>query len=66
MKNGKKVILSFYNSTRMAQGSLENSLDFGCETDCAVRFVSRNLVTQKNFVEFRDSRNILRISKRRV
>ena len=36
------------------------------ETDCAVKFISRNLVTQKSFVEFRDSRNILRISRRRV
>ena len=29
MKNGKTVILSFCNSTRMAQGSLENSLNLG-------------------------------------
>ena len=29
MKNGKTVILSFCNSIRMAQGSLENSLDLG-------------------------------------
>ena len=36
------------------------------ETDCAVKFVSRNLVTQESFVKFRDNRNILRISMRRV
>ena len=29
MKKGKTVILSFCNSTKMAQGSLENSLDLG-------------------------------------
>ena len=29
MKNGKTVILSFCNSTGMAQGSIENSLDLG-------------------------------------
>ena len=34
--------------------------------DGAVKFVLRNLATLSNFVEFRDSRNILRISRRRV
>ena len=29
MKKGKMVILSFCNSTRIAQGSIENSLDLG-------------------------------------
>ena len=29
MTKGKTVILSFCNSTRIAQGSIENSLDHG-------------------------------------
>ena len=29
MKKGKTIILSFCNSTRIAQGSIENSLDIG-------------------------------------
>ena len=29
MKNGKTVILSFCNSTRMAHGIIENYLDLG-------------------------------------
>ena len=33
--------------------------------DGAVKFVSQNLATLSNFVKFRDSRNILRISRRR-
>ena len=29
MKKDKTIILSFCNSTRITQGSIENSLDFG-------------------------------------